>query len=169
MGRTRRSDAGETTTILSSSTSSTTRLFHPPHPTLRGPAAGDNSAASDLTFVAFAEALHRELAPSGALETLLVERATLAAWRLHAAVQAETAALQKSSTRRLPRPASDETRRRLDREQLRLERTLDLLQTLQERRQPRWGQPAPLPGASQPVVSPIEDDGDDVPTTPADE
>ncbi|MBV8315465.1 MAG: DUF433 domain-containing protein [Planctomycetaceae bacterium] len=152
MGRTSRSAAVGGGTVGPPSASSKTPRVRPPQSTARQEKPGESQDGPVVTFDAFVEALRDELAPSGLLETLVADRAILSAWRLHAASQAEVAALRKSSAKpssqRTPRPLPEEARHSLSHHESSLERSLALLQTLRDRRRPCWGQPAPLASAS---------------------
>jgi uncharacterized protein (DUF433 family) len=163
MGRTSRSAAVGEGTGSQPTASSKPKRVRPPQSTPRRGKPGENQDGSVASFDAFVEALRDELAPSGLLETLVADRAILSAWRLHAASQAEVAALRKwpskPSSRRTPRPLPEGARRSLSHDESCLERSLALLQTLRDRRRPCWGQPAPL--APAPVLHELDDPTDD--------
>jgi uncharacterized protein (DUF433 family) len=136
--------SGNAALIMPSFSSKKTHRFDPPHETLRHGEAGALE-----NFETFAESLRRELTPLGLMESLVADRAILAAWRLHAATRAESDALRKSSrsprSPRLRSAASAEAAIDLDREARRLEEALDLLEKLRDRRlAPLDIEPAPI-------------------------
>jgi uncharacterized protein (DUF433 family) len=162
MARTSRSIDARVATINPSSTSILSL------PTLEHGERNGRQAGEDLGFGDFAAAIREELAPEGMLETLLADRVILAAWHLRVAAQAEAAAIGEAARRRgksSSRPARSQALAELQRDASRAQRALgkaiELLQTLYDRRQSRWGRP--LLTASQPVAIPRDEaDVDDL-------
>jgi uncharacterized protein (DUF433 family) len=155
MARTsRRVDAGVAT--ISPSPTSSPRS---PFPTVRHGERDGHPAEISLDFDEFAAAIRAELAPEGVLESLLIDRLILDAWHLNAADRAEIAAIERAARRRgksSTRPARGraivELRRDASRARHALAKAIELLRTVREHREPRWGRPAP--SATQPVAVP---------------
>jgi uncharacterized protein (DUF433 family) len=162
MDRTSRSIEAGVATISPSSTSTLSL------PTLQHGERNDRQAGEDLGFGGFAAAIREELAPAGVLETVLADRAILAAWQLHAAAQAEADAIERADRRRgrssscpARSRALAELRRDAFRAQRALGRAIELLQSLHDRTQPRWGRP-PLTASQSVDVPRDEADVDDL-------
>ncbi len=155
MARTSRHlDAG-VATINPSAPCSTSSGSNPSLLTVQRGRSNDHPAEKSLDDHELAAAIRAELAPEGVLETLLVDRVILASWFLQTANRAEAAAIAKTARRRgtsSPRPARGQALLELRRESLdaqhALERAIELLQTLRDRRRARWGRPLPIPPAS---------------------
>jgi uncharacterized protein (DUF433 family) len=116
-------------------------------------------STSDLDFDDFSARLARDLDPRSTLERVIVDRLTLAAWRLHLESLDETsAALDGDDLAPLSNNALRAERS--------LETALGLLETVRSLGRPRWGhanheaEPVNLPS---PVADDLADDLDDGP------
>ncbi len=95
-------------------------------------------------FEALSASIREELHPAGAIETIYVERAIVAAWRLREAVEAERAGVVGGLT--IGGDSSDlfggiteRLRRESDRAERSLRRVLDSLNDLRDAAKSRWG------------------------------
>jgi uncharacterized protein (DUF433 family) len=110
-----------------------------------------------VEFEAFAVTLREEMQPSSVLETIYVERAIVAAWRLQETVEADRQGLLANvgvdSIDLLGR-IGDDLRRETDRAERSLRRALDSLMEIRGDRRNAWGQAARL----DTTVAPMEND-----------
>jgi uncharacterized protein (DUF433 family) len=110
-----------------------------------------------VEFETFAVTLREEMKPSGTLETIYVERAIVAAWRLRDAVETDRQGLLANvgvdSIDLLGR-IGDDARRETDRAERSLRRSLDSLMEIRGDLRNDWGRPARL----DTTVAPMEDD-----------
>jgi len=109
--------------------------------------SADRARALRVEFEALAAGLREELAPAGVLDSIYVERAIVAAWRLREAAEADRSALLlglgADSIGLLDRHA-DDLRRVADRADRSLLRALDALAEVRGGHESRWGRAARL-------------------------